>query len=76
MMRGVGHGWHTALWRDPDFIANSSDVERPVAKRVWAFARPYRWLLAVFLGSILLGAVIGILPPLVFRAMIDDHAIP
>ncbi|MDQ6910786.1 MAG: ABC transporter ATP-binding protein/permease, partial [Actinomycetota bacterium] len=76
MMRGVGHGWHTALWRDPDFIANSSSVERPVAKRVWAFARPYRWPLAVFLGSILLGAVIGILPPLVFRAMIDDHAIP
>ncbi|MDQ6927488.1 MAG: ABC transporter ATP-binding protein/permease [Actinomycetota bacterium] len=76
MMRGVGHGWHTALWRDPDFIANSSAVERPVAKRVWAFARPYRWLLAVFLGTILVGAVVGILPPLVFRAMIDNHAIP
>jgi ATP-binding cassette subfamily B protein len=75
MMRGLGHGWHHALWRDPDFIADSS-VERPVLKRVWAFARPYRWLLVVFLGAILLGAVVGILPPLVFRAMIDDHAIP
>jgi ATP-binding cassette subfamily B protein len=72
---GLGHGWHGALWRDPDLLTGAS-VDRSIVRRVWAFARPYRWMLAGFLASILAAAVVGILPPLVFRSIIDHHAVP
>jgi ATP-binding cassette, subfamily B, bacterial len=72
---GLGHGWHGALWRDPDLLTGAS-VDRSIVRRVWSFARPYRWMLAGFLASILAAAVVGILPPLVFRSIIDHHAIP
>ena len=76
--RPVGGGftnWHEALARDPELIAGAK-LDRGVARRVWAFARPYRWMLAGFVGAILLSTVVSVLPPLVFRAIIDHHAIP
>ena len=76
--RPVGGGftnWHEALARDPELIAGAK-LDRGVARRVWAFARPYRWMLAGFVGAILLSTVVSVLPPLVFRALIDHHAIP
>jgi ATP-binding cassette subfamily B protein len=33
-------------------------------------------MIAGFLGTILAGSVVGILPPLVFRSIIDHHALP
>jgi len=72
---GMGHGWHGALWRDPDMLRGAA-VNRSVVRRVWGFARPYRWKLVVFIATILAAAVIAILPPLVFRSIIDHHAIP
>lgn len=44
-------------------------------RRVWTFARPYRSSIAGFLTTILLSALIALVPPFVFRAIIDD-AIP
>ncbi len=61
--------------RDPELVAGRS-IDRSVVRRVWAFARAYRVMLGVFLVTILLAAVLGALPPLVFRSMIDHHAIP
>lgn len=71
----MGHGWHGALWRDPDMLEGAS-VNRSVTRRIWGFARPYRWKLVVFIVTILAAAVIAILPPLVFRSIIDHHAVP
>jgi len=74
----MGGGWHDHhhLWnRDPEFIAGAK-LDRLVLGRVWAFARPYRYMLAGYVATILVSAVITILPPLVFRAIIDHHAIP
>jgi ATP-binding cassette subfamily B protein len=46
---------------------------RPGAgRRILAFARPYRRQLAIFLGLIVVGAVLGAAVPLVFRAIIDE----
>lgn len=50
-------------------------LERASLRRVWEFARPYRWSIFGFLGSILLAALVALVPPFVFRAIIDD-AIP
>ncbi len=73
-----GGGWHDHghLWnRDPEMVAGAK-LDRLVLRRVWAFARPYRFMLAGYVATILVSAVITILPPLVFRAIIDHHAIP
>jgi len=45
------------------------------SRRVWAFARPYRVTIAVFLAAILIAALLALVPPLVVRAILDD-AIP
>jgi len=50
-------------------------VDRHSLRRAWAFARPYRGRLFAYLGVIILSAGIGVLPPLVFRRLID-HALP
>ncbi|HVF14297.1 MAG TPA: ABC transporter transmembrane domain-containing protein, partial [Acidimicrobiales bacterium] len=68
-------GFRMHRMREPDLIANTT-VDRAVLRRVWAFARPYRLMLAVLLVTILLASLVAILPPLVFRAIIDNHAIP
>jgi len=75
MRSGHGYGFHHRMSRDPELVAGKS-IDRPVLRRVWAFARPYRLMLAAFLGTILVAAVIGAIPPLVFRSIIDHHAIP
>ncbi|MDQ3979577.1 MAG: ABC transporter ATP-binding protein/permease [Actinomycetota bacterium] len=81
-MRGFGrpvgsgfHHWHDVLARDPEAIAGAK-LDRAVVRRVWAFARPYRWMLLGFVAAILVSTVVSVLPPLVFRAIIDHHAIP
>lgn len=50
-------------------------LERSLMKRVWMFARPYRANIAGFLTAILVAAGLALVPPFVFRAIIDD-AIP
>jgi ATP-binding cassette subfamily B protein len=44
-------------------------------RRVWTFARPYRTSIFGFLATILLSALLALVAPFVFRAIIDD-AIP
>ena len=43
--------------------------------RVWRFAKPWRPLLGLYLGSVMVDAVIGVIPPLLVRALLDQ-AIP
>ena len=74
-MRGYGYGFHHRMGRDPELVAGKS-VDRTALRRVLAFARPYRRLLLVFVATILAGSIVGILPPLVFRTIIDHHAVP
>jgi ATP-binding cassette subfamily B protein len=51
-------------------------LDRAVLRRVWVFARPYRWMLAGYILTILADAIATVVPPLLFRAIIDHHAIP
>ena len=50
-------------------------LKRGALLRVWAFARPYRTVLVVFLLAIVAAAVLALVPPLAIRAILD-HAIP
>jgi ATP-binding cassette subfamily B protein len=60
---------------DPEEIRNAK-VSRATLARAWGFARPYRWLLAAYLGTIALAALVGTLPPLIFKALIDGALPP
>jgi ATP-binding cassette subfamily B protein len=46
-----------------------------VVRRVWRFARPYRWMLLAYVGTIVAQALVQLVPPLLFRGIIDS-AIP
>ena len=64
-----GGGW----WR---YIAHDESkgrpkVDRKLLKRALAYGRPYTFLIAVVLSSIFVGAIIDLIPPLLFRDLID-----
>lgn len=50
-------------------------LQRSAVRRAWTFAHPYRSSIAGFLTAILVAASLALVPPFVFRAIIDD-AIP
>ena len=56
-------------------IDATKNVNRALVKRVWAFTRNYRSKVLLFALVITVSAVLGILPLLLFRRIID-HAIP
>ena len=60
--------------RDEAAVAGAK-LNRSTLRRVGQFARPYRGTIAVFLLAILAAAVLGLVPPLVVRQILD-HAIP
>jgi ATP-binding cassette subfamily B protein len=46
-------------------------LQEGTLRRVWTFARPYRGTIAVFLFSIIGAALLALVPPFVFRNIID-----
>ncbi|MCX7620374.1 MAG: ABC transporter ATP-binding protein/permease [Acidimicrobiales bacterium] len=65
---------HMALGSDPSKIEGVT-LDKRVFRRVMRLARPYRAMLAGFIGTIVLAALLDLVPPLVFRQIID-HTIP
>ena len=63
-----------ARWRPTPHL-DPSELERGIdpgtLRRAWTFARPYRGLLGLQLAGLAATAVIGILPPLVLKALVD-----
>lgn len=49
--------------------------QRSALRRAWRFATPYRRTIAVFLSSIVLAALVELVPPFAFRTILDS-AIP
>ncbi len=73
-MRGGGRGYgrpHSLLGADPSTVEDVH-FRGDLARRVWQFARPYRWLLAGYAGIIVAEAVLGLAPPLLFRQILDE----
>jgi len=68
--------WQTVAGfrRDPDVVRDKR-LDRHVLRRVLTYARPYRWLLIGFIATVVAGAVVTVLPPLLLRALLDT-AVP
>lgn len=65
---------HALIPRDHSVVEGQRLGGRSM-RRVWTFARPYRTSIFGFLATILLSALVALVAPFVFRAIIDD-AIP
>jgi ATP-binding cassette subfamily B protein len=63
------------LWPRDHEPVQEARIEREAALRVWRFASPYRWLIAGFLVTVVVQALLGLVPPILFGQIID-RAIP
>jgi ATP-binding cassette, subfamily B, bacterial len=66
---------HGRMMRPTKEELKEQHLERALLRRVWGYARPYRSRLVVFLLAVGVGAVVMLVPPLLFRQIVD-HAIP
>ena len=67
-------GPHMMMPGDSDAVKGKR-LQRSSLRRAWHFAHPYRRTIALFLGAIVLAALVGLVPPFAFRTILDD-AIP
>ena len=67
-------GPHSLIPGDAHAVKGAK-VRRETLRRAAVFARPYRWRITGFLLAILASALLGLVPPLLFRSILDD-AIP
>jgi ATP-binding cassette subfamily B protein len=78
MRRGMGGGGGGGLMRSfrRDEAVTSQKLSPGILRRIARFARPYRRMLLVFLGLIVLDSLLGAANPLIYRAIIDDGILP
>ncbi|MBI2939332.1 MAG: ABC transporter ATP-binding protein [Chloroflexi bacterium] len=69
MIHGGGHGWWSFLHHDES--EDRPTVSRALLRRVLAWGWPYRWSLVAMLGCILGSTLFGLVPPLLYRDLID-----
>jgi len=71
---GGGGGQYGSVMRSMrrDDSVKGQHVTKGTSRRMFRFARPYRTILAWFLVLVTVDAVIGIINPLIFRAIIND----
>lgn len=64
-----GGGW----WRYIEYDEkDKTNINIPLLKRVAQFARPYAFQLGLLLAAIFASSLIGLIPPLIYRGIIDD----
>ena len=74
-MSSGGSGGLMRSFRRDDSIT-SHKLSPGIVRRIARFARPYRRKLLVFLGLIIVDALLGAANPLLYRAIIDDGILP
>jgi ATP-binding cassette subfamily B protein len=65
---------HRFMRHDPAALRDAH-IDRKSLWRAWAFAKPYRGKLLAYLGVIVLTSLVAVMPPLVFKRLID-HDLP
>jgi ATP-binding cassette, subfamily B, bacterial len=55
--------------QDPDIAHHQ--LSQGVVRRVLRFAKPYRFLIAVFVALVVILAALAVAPPLLFKEIID-----
>jgi len=68
------HGWWQYVSFD-DSKKQRPTVDRQLLRRVFRYARPYLPAILIVLGAIIFTSLLGLIPPLIYRALID-HVLP
>ena len=58
------------MGQDPDVASHA--LSKGVLRRILRFARPYRGLIALFVGLVVVAAALAVAPPLLFKVLIDN----
>src|ERR1700694_5297927 len=66
---------HRFMPYDPANLRDAH-IDRRSLRRAWAVAKPYRGKLIAYLGVIVLTSLVAVLPPLVFKRLIDRDLPP
>jgi len=72
MFHGPGGGWWALMRADDNARPH---LTRDLLWRVAGYARPYALKIALTFGAIIVASLLGLVPPLLYRDLID-HAIP
>lgn len=70
-MRGGG-GFGLGRLSRSDREVLSHQLKKGLVRRVIGFGRPYRWQVSALLVLVIAGAAIGVVPPLLFKDLIDN----
>jgi len=72
MFHAGGGGWWTFMSADEK---QRPEISRPLLRRVAGYARPYLAQIVFVLAAIGLTTLLGLVPPLLYRQLID-HVLP
>jgi ATP-binding cassette subfamily B protein len=72
MFHGPGGGWWGMMRADENAHPH---LTKELLWRVASYARPYLFKIVLTLGAILVASLLGLIPPLLYRDLID-HALP
>jgi ATP-binding cassette, subfamily B, bacterial len=61
---------HMALGHDRSAVAGKQ-FDRQILRRAWVFATPYRSMIYGFLATIVFSALVALVPPFMFKAILD-----
>ncbi|MDJ0624728.1 MAG: ABC transporter ATP-binding protein [Desulfocapsaceae bacterium] len=70
MQSGLGTGWWTYIKYDDK--RDRPKLSSKLLRRVWLYARPYRWKILVLLTTIFAITGLSLIPPLLLRDLIDN----
>lgn len=70
MQSGMGTGWWTYIKYDDK--KDRPKLSNRLLRRVWSYARPYRWKILGLLATIFAITGLGLIPPLLLRDLIDN----
>ena len=74
---GGGGGNHAALRSlTRDQSVKDAKLKQGTLRRIWEFARPFKFYLAIFLVTVVIDAFLTVASPLILKALIDQGVIP
>jgi ABC-type multidrug transport system, ATPase and permease components len=64
--------WQTYQSMTRDRSVQNKKVSRSTVRRILAYARPYRAIVAIFLLTLVVTSLLSVAQPLLFRRIVDD----
>lgn len=71
-----GVSWATMRSLAGDRSVTQQQLPKGLGRRIMRYARPYRWIIVPFLIMVAGTAVLGVVTPLLFKAIIDQGILP